>query len=202
MTYEALKLNDSQLLDVLLEARKHKITTMIHAENDDLILWMTKKLEERKMFAPKYHATSHPVMAENEAAYRAICLSEFIDAPILLVHVSSPVAAEHVRVAQGRGLPVFAETCPQYVTLTKHDLDRNGFEGAMCVCSPPPRDSVEDHEGIWRGLEDGTFTVLSSDHCPFLYNDAEIGKKTCITDEYPEGHFKCVASPVKVVERC
>lgn len=200
MTYEVLQLNDSQILDVLFEARKHHLTTMIHAENNDVILWMTKKLEERKLFAPKYHATSHPALAEVEATYRAICLSEFIDAPILLVHISSPVAAEHARVAQGRGLPVFAETCPQYVLLTKHDLDKPGFEGAMCVCSPPPRESEADHEGIWKGLVDGTFTVLSSDHCPFLYDDAETGKKTCISAEFPEGKFKYIPNGIPGIE--
>lgn len=200
MTYAALKLDDGQILDVLLAAREHQITTMIHAENNDLILWMTKQLEKRGMFAPKYHATSHPVMAEIEATHRAICLSEFLDAPILIVHVSSPAAAAYIKAAQDRGLPVHAETCPQYLFLTKHDLDKPGFEGAKCVCSPPPRDSEQDHEGIWRGLEDGTFTVLSSDHCPFLYDDSETGKKTCITGEHPQGQFKYVPNGCPGVE--
>lgn len=201
MTYEALRLNDSQILDVLLEARRHRITTLIHAENDDLILWMTRKLEERNMLAPKYHATSHPVMAEIEATYRAICLSEFIDVPILLVHVSSPVAAQTIRTAQTeRSLPIYAETCPQYLFLTKHDLDKPGFEGARCVCSPPPRDSPADHAALWNGLSNGTFTILSSDHCPFLYDDATTGKKTCIDDEHPEGHFKYIPNGIPGVE--
>jgi dihydropyrimidinase len=124
MTYAALKLHDGQILDVLLEARKQSITTMIHAENNEIIEWMTAQLEKRKLYAPKYHATSHPALAENEATYRAICLSEFIDAPILIVHVSSPVSVATIRAAQGRGLPIYAETCPQYFTLTKKDLDK------------------------------------------------------------------------------
>ncbi|KAF2097612.1 D-hydantoinase [Rhizodiscina lignyota] len=200
MTYAALQLNDGQILDVLLEARKQRITTMIHAENNDVILWMTRQLEKRGMFAPKYHATSHPAMAEFEATYRAICLSEFIDAPILLVHISSPTATEHIRSAQKKGLPIYAETCPQYVFLTKHDLDKPGFEGAKCVCSPPPRESQLDHEAIWKGLEDGTFTVLSSDHCPFTYDDPENGKKSSITAEYPVGHFKYIPNGCPGVE--
>lgn len=95
---------------------------------------------------------------------------------------------------------MFAETCPQYVLLTKHDLDKPGFEGAMCVCSPPPRESEADHEGIWKGLVDGTFTVLSSDHCPFLYDDAETGKKTCISAEFPEGKFKYIPNGIPGIE--
>ena len=200
MTYAALQLNDYQILDILLAARHHGITTMIHAENNDLILWMTDQLEKRKLFDPKYHVTSHPTMAEIEATYRAICLSEFIDAPILLVHISSPAAAKHIKEAQDRGLPIHAETCPQYLFLTKHDVDKPGFEGAKCVCSPPPRESEQDHEGIWKGLEDGTFTILSSDHCPFLYDDNETGKKTCIDKEYPNGRFKYIPNGCPGVE--
>jgi len=183
-----------------LEARKQKITTMIHAENGAVIEWMTKQLEKRKLFDPKYHATSHPMVAEVKATYRAISLSEFIDVPILIVHVSSPAATHHISEAQKKGLPVYAETCPQYLFLTRKDLDKPGFEGAKCVCSPPPRDGPEDHEAIWRGLEDGTFTVLSSDHCPFLYDNSEIGKKTCITEEYPNGRFKYIPNGCPGVE--
>jgi len=190
MTYEALQLKDSEILDVLFEARKHKIVTMIHAENGAIIDWTIKKLEEKRLFDPKYHVTSHPPVAEIEATYRAISLSSFIDVPILIVHVSQPSAAKHISDAQKRGLPIYAETCPQYLFLTRKDLDKAGFEGAKCVCSPPPRDGKEDLEGIWQGLENGTFTVLSSDHCPFIYNDYEVGKKSVISDEYPNDHFK------------
>jgi dihydropyrimidinase len=190
MTYEALQLKDSEVLDVLFEARKQKIVTMIHAENGAIIDWTIKKLEERKLLAPKYHVTSHPPVAEIEATYRAISLSGFIDTPILIVHVSSPAAAKHISDAQQRGLPIYAETCPQYLFLTRKDLDKPGFEGAKCVCSPPPREGEHDHEGIWRGIEDGTFTVLSSDHCPFVYDNAETGKKSVISSDYPNGHFK------------
>lgn len=85
---------------------------MIHAENGQVIDWMTKKLEEKRTFAPKYHATSHPPITEVEATYRATSLSEFIDTPILIVRVSTPAAAKHIHEAQNEGLPVYAETCP------------------------------------------------------------------------------------------
>ena len=135
MTYEALQLRDDEILDVLLASRKEGITTMIHAENGDVLNWMTKKLEDLKLFAPKYHATSRPQLVETEATNRAVALAELMDAPILIVHVSSPSAAKHLRDAQTRGLPVYAETCPQYLFLTRDDLEKEGFEGAKCVCS-------------------------------------------------------------------
>ena len=109
MTYEALQLRDNEILDVLLTARQNSITTMIHAENGDILSWMTNKLEEKGLFEPKYHATSRPQLVETEATNRAIALSELIDTPMLIVHVSSPSAAEHIRNAQTRGPPLYAE---------------------------------------------------------------------------------------------
>lgn len=204
MTYAALQLHDDQILDVLLEARRQRITTMIHAENGQVIEWMTRKLEEKRFFKPKYHGTSHPPMAEVEATYRAISLSEFIDTPILIVHVSSPGATQHIREAQKKGLPVYAETCPQYFTLTAADMDKPGFEGAKCVCSPPPRADTGDHDAIWTGLRDGTFTVLSSDHCPFFFdetNGGERGGKTSVvTKEHPQGRFQYIPNGIAGVE--
>lgn len=91
MTYEALKLRDGELLDVMLATRKHSFTTMIHAENGEVVEWMTKKLEEKGMTEPYHHYTSRPPIVEAEATNRAISLSEIIQIPILLVHVSAPV---------------------------------------------------------------------------------------------------------------
>ncbi|KAL2217274.1 putative allantoinase [Thermoascus aurantiacus ATCC 26904] len=199
MTYEALQLRDGEILDILLAARRHGITTMVHAENGDVLTWMTGQLEASGLFAPRYHASSHPMLIETEATNRAIVLSELVDTPILIVHVSAPPAARAIRDAQTRGLPVYAETCPQYLFLTREDLDHPGFEGAKCVCSPPPRDKA-DHEAIWTGLQNGTFTVLSSDHCAFRYDDTETGKKSAITAEHPCGRFRAIPNGIPGIE--
>ncbi|EAW14617.1 hydantoinase/dihydropyrimidinase family protein [Aspergillus clavatus NRRL 1] len=200
MTYEALQLRDNQILDVLLQSRTDGITTMIHAENGDVLSWMTEQLERRQLLAPKYHATSRPQILESEATNRAIALGQLIQTPILIVHVSSPSAAEIIRQAQTNGLPVYAETCPQYLFLTRAELDKPGFEGAKCVCSPPPRDGEADLEGIWRGLQNGTFTILSSDHCPFVYDDAVNGKKAAISADAPVGRFRYIPNGCAGVE--
>ncbi|KAL4867812.1 hypothetical protein BDV12DRAFT_186369 [Aspergillus spectabilis] len=200
MTYERLQLRDNQILDVLLQSRKEGITTMIHAENGDMLSWMTEQLEKRNLIEPKYHATSRPQILETEATGRAIALSQLIETPILIVHVSSPLAAKVIRDAQTAGLPIYAETCPQYLFLTREDLAKPGYEGAKCVCSPPPRDGPQDLEGIWRGLQNGTFTILSSDHCPFEYNNAVSGKKAAIEPDAPLGRFKYIPNGCPGVE--
>jgi dihydropyrimidinase len=108
MTYEALQLKDSEILDVLFEARKQKIVTMIHAENGAIIDWTIKKLEEKKLFDPKFHVTSHPPVAEIEATYRAISLSGFIDVPILIVVrlISKLVSTFCIRALEPRRWPI------------------------------------------------------------------------------------------------
>ncbi|KAI1776118.1 hypothetical protein F4818DRAFT_440490 [Hypoxylon cercidicola] len=193
-------LRDDEILSVLLTARQNRILTMIHAENGDVLNWLTDQLEAAKLFAPKYHSNSRPPVLESEATNRAIALSSLIaNTPILLVHVSDPEAALRIRQAQTAGQPIFAETCPQYLFLTRDDLDKPGFEGAKCVCSPPPRNK-EDQLAIWRGLKNGTFTVLSSDHCPFRFDDAETGKKTCVTHDHPVGRFRYIPNGLPGIE--
>lgn len=149
---------------------------MLHAENADCIEWLTRRLEAAGRTAPRYHAHARPMLVEREATHRAIALAQLVDVPILIVHVSGREAVEQIRWARAHGLQVFAETCPQYLFLTAEDLGiDDSYQGARCVCSPPPRDAG-NQQVIWDGLTDGLFTVFSSDHAPFRY-DAPEGKK-------------------------
>jgi dihydropyrimidinase len=170
MTYDALKLDDHQMLTVLSTARRLGAMTMIHAENHEMIRWLSEKLVEGGHRAPKYHSVAHARLAESEATRRAIDLSTLTDTPILIVHVSDEAATTAIRDAQTKGLKVHGETCPQYLFLTAEDLDRQGMEGAMFCCSPPPRDTGAQ-EAIWRGLKNGTFQVFSSDHAPYRFDE-------------------------------
>jgi dihydropyrimidinase len=170
MTYDDLKLSDRQMLDVMELARREGAMVMVHAENSDCIAWLTERLVAAGRTSPRYHADSRPSAVEREATHRAITFSELVDVPILIVHVSGAEAIEQIRWAQGRGLNIYAETCPQYLFLTAEDLGAPGFEGAKCVCSPPPRDAA-NQRAVWQGLANGAFHVISSDHAPFRFDD-------------------------------
>ncbi|MDD9746154.1 MULTISPECIES: dihydropyrimidinase [Marinovum] len=176
-TYDDLKLNDRQIIEVLALAKREGALTMIHAENSDAIAWLTEALEQAGQTAPRFHADARPAIAEREATHRAISLAEIVDVPMLVVHVSGSEAMDQIAAARAKGLRVFAETCPQYILLTADDLDLDGFEGAKHICSPPPRDSASQ-QSVWRGLANGTFQVFSSDHAPFKF-DSATGKKLC-----------------------
>ncbi len=175
MTYEDLKLGDGQILDVLDLARRHGAMAMVHAENSECIEWLTRRLEKQGRTAPRFHADSRPMLVEREATHRAMALAELVDVPILIVHVSGREAVEQIRWGRRHGLSIYAETCPQYLFLTAEALGAEGYEGAKCVCSPPPRDKA-NQAVIWEGLSDGLFTVFSSDHAPFRFDDPQ-GKK-------------------------
>ena len=194
MTYDDLVLNDRQLLDVFDVARRERALVMVHAEGYDAIRYMTDRLERAGQTAPFFHSSSRPEIVEREAAHRAISHAELVDVPIMIVHVSGREAMEQIRWAQQRGLKIYAETCPQYLTLTADDLKGLNMEGAKYVCSPPPRDA-ESQAAIWEGLQQGVFQTFSSDHCPFRYESSE-GKLT------PKGRtsFRWVPNGIPGVE--
>src|SRR5215831_16562649 len=169
MTYDLLQLNDGQMLDILAVARREGALVMVHAENYDMIKWLTGRLLERGLGAPRFHAVSHARLAEGEATNRAVALSQLLDVPILLVHVSAAEAIDVIRSAQTKGLKIFGETCPQYLFLTADDIEKPGMEGAKFCCSPPPRDHAAQ-EAVWTGLKNGTFQVFSSDHAPYRFD--------------------------------
>ncbi|HKI97331.1 MAG TPA: dihydropyrimidinase [bacterium] len=171
-TYDSLKLDDAQILQVLALARREGALVMVHAENHDAIAWLAQRLLAAGQSAPKYHAVAHASAAEREATHRAITLAEVVDVPILIVHVSGREAVEQLRWAHARNLRIYAETCPQYLYLSADDLDRPGFEGAKYMCSPPPREPA-NQEAIWQALEGGVFDVVSSDHAPYRYDDPQ-----------------------------
>jgi dihydropyrimidinase len=194
MTYEGLALSDLEMLNVMAVARDTGALVMVHAENYDAIRFLTNRLERAGQTAPRYHAMSRPIPVEREATHRAISLAELVDVPVMIVHVSSREAMEEIRRAQQKGLKVYGETCPQYLVLTAKDLDGLNMEGAKYVCSPPPRDAASQ-EACWEGLQQKVFSLFSSDHCPFRYDDSH-GKLT------PKGRtsFRWVPNGIPGVE--
>lgn len=194
MTYEALRLNDAEILATMDTARRTGALVMVHCENEDAIQYLIGKHEEEGRLQPASHASTRPIAAEREATHRAVSLAEIVDVPVVIVHISNGDSIEEVKRARDRGRKVVAETCPQYLMLTASDLDGMDWEGAKFVCSPPPRTEREQAQ-CWLGLETGAFDLFSSDHCPFRYED-EQGKLN------PKGktHFKHVPNGIPGVE--
>ncbi|MCK1977457.1 dihydropyrimidinase [Jeotgalicoccus huakuii] len=166
--------DDEAVTNALLEAKDAGVTVMVHAENADLIELMQKKAIAEGNTDPYYHALTRPPIVETEATERAINLARFAEAPIYIVHVTTKGAVDAIKKAKEEGLPVFGETCTQYLLLDKEYLQKDNFEGANYVCSPALRDK-NDQEYLWKSLKDGWLNAVSSDHCSFTTEQKKMG---------------------------
>jgi dihydropyrimidinase len=148
----------------------------MHAENGVVIDVLVKRALAEGKTAPKYHALTRPTKAEAEGVHRAIAIAEIANSPVYIVHLSCYDALKEVQAARDLGLPAFAETCPQYLLLDYSFYEKEGFEGAKYVMTPPLRDK-ENQELLWRGLRGNDLQVISTDHCPFCFKEQkELGR--------------------------
>ena len=169
-------LDDATIFRAMSQAAKYGGLICMHAENGGVIDVIVRRALAEGKRAPKYHALTRPTTAEAEATSRAIALAEMAGAPVYIVHLSCNEALEKVREARDRGLPAYAETCPQYLFLSIENFDVPGFEGAKYVFTPPLREKWHQ-EKLWQGLAKDTLQVVSTDHCPFCYKEQkELGK--------------------------
>jgi dihydropyrimidinase len=161
-------LDDASIFKAMQRASDSGALIMMHAENGGPIDVLVRQYLEEGKTDPINHALTRPASMEGEAVHRVFKLAELARTPAYIVHLSSRDALNAVREARDRGLPAFAETCPQYLYLSQDDLARPGFEGAKFVCSPPlrPKDHQED---LWSGLKQGDLQLVATDHAPFNY---------------------------------
>jgi dihydropyrimidinase len=172
-------LDDASIFRALLRTGQNGGTICMHAENGGVIDVLVKRALAEGKTAPKYHALTRPARAEAEATHRAIALAEMADVPIYIVHLSAAEALEMVTEARDRGLPAYAETCPQYLFLSYDNYEEPGFDGAKYVMSPPLRPK-DTQDRLWRGLAFNDLQAISTDHCPFCMKE----QKTLGQDDF------------------
>src|ERR1700689_5481011 len=169
-------LDDASIFKALRATSKNGGLVCMHAENGGAIDVIVQQALAEGKKAPKYHALTRPTTAEAEATSPAIALAEMANCPVYIVHLSCNDALEKVREARDRGVPAYAETCPQYLYLSLENMNAPGFEGAKYVFTPPLREKWHQ-EKLWQGLTQDTLQVVSTDHCPFCFKEQkELGK--------------------------
>ena len=166
--------DDAAIFKAMRVCRDNDAMTCIHAENGPVIDVLIAEALAAGHTGPKFHESTRPSLMEGEAAHRVITLSELAEAPVYLVHVSAQEALAAVTSARDRGVPVYAETCPHYLFLTKQEYERPGFDAAKFVMTPPLRDCGHQ-QALWRGLRTDDLQVISTDHCPFCFNEQPLG---------------------------
>lgn len=182
--------DDRQILEAMQVAASIGATIMMHAENGIAIDLLRDEAVANGDTDPINHLLTRPASMESEAVHRVAALAEIAGCPLVIVHISSQDAFAEAVVARDRGLPVFAETCPQYLWLSQEDVPE-GFEGARFVCSPPLRRRGEGHQAaLWSGISTGRVDAVATDHCPFTWEQKEAGR----------GDFRKIPNGLGVVE--
>lgn len=174
-----LMLDDQSIFRCMLRAGELGALICMHAETGLPIDVLVERALAAGHTAPIYHALTRPEVAEATGTERAIALAEMAKVPVYMVHLSAQRALERVMEARDRGLPTYAETCPQYLFLDEDALrgtPEDPFEGAKYICTPPLRPkSYQEH--LWRGLRNYDLQVVSTDHCPFcMKGQKELGR--------------------------
>ncbi|THA23781.1 dihydropyrimidinase [Streptomyces sp. RKND-216] len=168
--------DDGQILRAMQRGADNGALTMIHAENGIAIDVLVQQALDAGRTDPRHHGEVRKVLLEAEATHRAIQLARVAGAPLYVVHVSAEEAVAELAAARDKNLPVFGETCPQYLFLSTDNLAEPDFEGAKYVCSTPLRPR-EHQAALWRGLRTDDLQVVSTDHCPFCFNgQKELGR--------------------------
>lgn len=165
-----LYMDDGAIYRTMREAGDYGAIICMHAENGIVIDEIIKEAIADGKTEPKWHGLTRPTRMEGEAVHRTIAISEMADVPIYIVHLTCSDALEEVKQARANGLPVHAETCPQYLFLDHSYLEQDGFEGAKYVMSPPLREKWNQEE-LWKGLEMGHLQAVATDHCSFRFSD-------------------------------
>jgi dihydropyrimidinase len=169
--------DDAQIFKALQRTATNGGQILIHAENGPVIDVVAAQLVEKGTTDPIGHGLARYPVFEGEATNRVIRLAQAAGAPVYFVHLSAKEALNEVRRARDEGLPVYAETCPQYLFLGLDDLG-HGFEGSKFVCSPPLRDWKGGHQDeLWKGLVTDDLILVATDHCPFdFHGQKELGR--------------------------
>ena len=180
-----LFMDDANIYRTMREAGDNGAIICMHAENGVVIDEIVRNAVAAGKTEPKWHALTRPDRMEAEAVHRTIAIGDVADVPVYIVHLTSAAALEQVAVARNDGQAVFAETCPQYLFLDDSYYEKENFEGAKYVMSPPLREKWNQAE-LWNGLANGNLQVVSTDHCTFRFKDQKPMGKDLFT-KIPNG---------------
>ena len=168
MAYAPMRISDRTALEVVRAVGEAGGIVGCHCENGDLVDAGIAAMHAEGRFGPDAHPSSRPPAVEAEAVGRWLAIGELAGYPVNIVHLSTRRGLEQVLSARQRGQALYAESCPQYLTLTEDKYRLPGFEGAKFVCAPPLR-TPEDAHALWIALAAGELDTIGTDHCSFRF---------------------------------
>ncbi|MFC2079641.1 dihydropyrimidinase [Candidatus Bipolaricaulota bacterium] len=133
---------------------------MVHAENGLATDYLQDKTNAAGEDPLDAFVATRPAILEAEAIHRAIAMAQVAGCPLYIPHMTAQLGIEELSRARALGYRVFAETCPQYLTLTEEALRE---QGPLVKIGPPLR-SEADRDALWHGLANGVIDTIASDH--------------------------------------
>jgi len=152
------------LAEVVAAAGRAGSITLLHCEDAHLLEQAARELIEAGRGAVGYFPDARTVGAEVTAVDGAISLAAGTGTAVYIVHLSSAAALDRCRRARAAGLPIYVETRPLYLHLTRSRFTEP--DAAKYVGAPPLREQA-DRDALWRGLAAGDIDTLCSDHAPW-----------------------------------
>lgn len=168
MAYDNLRVSDAEIYDILKEVKKRGGIIGMHCENGDIVNARINENKEAGNGAVRFHPLTRPDDVEAEAIYRYMMIGKMADAPIYIVHLSTKKGYDLIMQARKEGQEVYIETCPQYLLMDDSNYEKEGFEGAKYIMSPPLR-KQKDIDCLWKALENNDVDFIGTDHCSFNF---------------------------------
>jgi D-hydantoinase len=146
---------------IMETAAKHGGILAIHAEDDDLVMYMYERLEREGRTDIQHMPLVHSVMSEDISFRRVLRLARYVEgAAVYMVHVSSKPGTDAVAEARAAGLPVYAETLHHYASFTADAYLR---PDGVIYHTYPSLKHEEDRNRLWSGLRDGSIATVATD---------------------------------------
>lgn len=165
-------LEDGALYRLLQETARVGALTTVHAENRGVLTARVRDYLARGLTDPWWHYMSRNEEVAEEATRRVISLARAANAPLYIVHLTDEGSVQAVTLARDEGLPVFAETCPQYLNFTREVYREE--RGQDYVCSPAIKGKASQ-DALWAAIRRGDIATVATDHCPFTRAQKDYG---------------------------
>ncbi len=189
----ALGVDDEELYKTLALAKDLGVIVTAHCENESLVSQLQAKLLAEGKTGPEWHEPSRPVQVETEGVRHLMTFAELTGAHVYVVHTSCKGAVHAANEARLRGVNAWVETVVPYLVLDDTAAQKEDFEGAKYVMSPPIR-AKKHQDFLWDALRARTVATVATDHAPFDYKgQKEMGR-------FPASDFTKIPNGIPSVE--
>jgi allantoinase len=155
-------LDAERILQAASWIKKTNKPMAVHAEDKTMILNRSASAKSAGNNTWQDYCSARDSMAEAKAIALLIDVAKKTDCRIHVVHLSSRMGLDLIMEAQGKGIKITTETCPQYLFFTQNDFNNPGISSYLKTA--PPVKLEGDRDALWQGLVNGSISFVVTDH--------------------------------------